>query len=429
MEKTKADFQRISEQSTEYEQQMLTYRKERNNAFDERDQLLKTVDGQNLKLDRLQSDVQTLEEQLKAAIQAKNKAIVDYQEIQSKELSLDYKEKWMEKERTMLNSKIASLTDILNKNMAELQSIRQENTLNKMQLETDLQQRIDELKIKDGQLSHLTETNQSLVTQAEELSRKLKEQHDASTKMMLDYKKELETQTRLADLYKASSDDNTSYINELKSGIVELKKLLNETSEEYGILETKLKGIDMVHSKELDEKDATIQNLRDELKNVNDLLQDSKDELIEKRLEQLAPTAAALSKRIKTGMTLTEIYSLYVKAEEEVQVKRKECSLMDMQMKSIVQELEEKAPLLEKQYLEYQKVCAANEELQQQLQSLIGERVQMREQLDENNAKLGHLERENQKLRVGQSDLGRQVNFFFDIVFRMFFYVVLCLNC
>lgn len=110
-------------------------------------------------------------------------------------------------------------------------------------------------------------------------------------------------------------------------------------------------------------------------------------------------------------MTLTEIYSLYVKSTEELQYVKKENSRLNLQIQSILHELEEKAPLIRKQSIDHQNLVENNEMLSQQLENYLQERIESRTLLDETTAKLSYFERENKKLKTAQSDLSRQVLF------------------
>lgn len=405
----KAEVKSLSEAVHNHENEISTYRKERNDAFDERDQLQNMVERQNGAIDRLQNVLETLEKQLDDATAAKCEALSKSQDVESREQTINYKEKFMDQERNLLTTQINNLSDNLQKNSAELQSIRQENINSRMQLETELAKKTNELQIISGTLTQYMETNQQLTSQAEELNLKLREQSEESTKMMEHYHKELLNKTKLADLYQENVDDRTAENNELKNAYIELKKHLNETTESYGELETKLRNIDVVHQKDLDAKDEHIQKLLVELQNANELLKASNEENLHDALERLTPTAAAASRRLKSNITLTEIYTLYVKAVEDLQLKERELNQAEVTLKSILAELEEQAPAKKRQAIDFQKISAANEDLSAQLDQYINERVTVREELTKTKDRFGHLERENKQLKLSQTDLGRQV--------------------
>lgn len=387
----------------------LLYRTERNKAVDERDQLLNVSDRQQVTMDRLRADVNTLQAQLEAAIAAKVDAVLRCDEIESREHVIEHRERHMEKERDLMQTQIASLTENLHKSINDNQAIRHENTMARLQLETDLAQRNEELKQMVAQCSQYAETNEELTTHAKELTVKLKDQSAESAKLMEHYQKELQAKSDLVDIYVASSEDNVAEKQELTAALAELRRHLDQATGQYGELETRLRDIDVVHERALGAKDERIAELRNELANANELLKASHAENVEHVLEQMTPTAAAASRRLKSGMTLTEIFTQYVNAVQELQVKERECSQNEIQLKSIVAELEEKAPEWRRQAIEYQHVVASNEELHAQLEKLIGEQVQAHEQHNELQTKAAHAERENRKLKAAQADLARQV--------------------
>lgn len=407
----RADVTRYQQAIAKLETENVEYRRQRDTVIGERDALQSTLESRCTEIDRLKYEVHELEKQLKLAINAKYDAIAKYDEIQAKEASLDYKERRMEQEKSILASQLQSVTESYNSTMDELLTIRKEQQLSRLDLETKMSKLSEELKISNSIIADLTESNQSLLSRAEELSAKRKEEADEAVKMMDCYKNELLAKTKLADIYKTESEDNKSHVSELTNAITELKKMLNEAVTEYGELETKHKEKLLNHSKELEDKDSIIENLKVELKNANDLLKTSQDQSLEQIVERVAPSAAAANRLIKTGMTLTEIYSLYVKTTESLRLQERENAQLQIHLKEILHEIEERAPEIDKRNIEYDKLTEANGQIREQLDNLITERVIERGQLLEIVAKHNFLERENKKLKTGQSDLARQVCF------------------
>lgn len=411
LEASRTEIKSLHETVQRYETETAEYRKERNEAVDERDSLLKMVERRNIEVERLQGDVLALENQLQGAINSKCEALSKIDEVNSKEQSLDFKEKMMSQEKNLLTNTIKTLNEDLIRNVNELATIRRDHTFRTLTLETTLNEKTEELKIANSTIAHLNESNASLTTRSEELATKLLTHSDEVTKMMDSYKRELIAKTKLAELYKEASEDNKHQIDELSAAVTELKKLLDDATDLYGDLETRMKTTKMEHEEEIEEKCKQIQSLNNELKNANGLLRVSQEENLEHAVENLAPTAAAASRLIKSGMSLTEIYSVYVKTSEELQHANKENSRLNLQIKSILQELEEKAPLIRKQAVEYQNLFEANSEMTQQLENLIAERVEAKEMYNETVAKLSYFDRENKRLKSAQSDLSRQVCF------------------
>lgn len=411
LDEVRAEVARFQKSIAKLEAENIECKRQRDNLINERDALQSNLESRTAEIERLKGDVRELEKQLKAAINAKYDAIAKYDEIQSKEASLEYKERRMEQDKNILQSQLASLTETYQSNLEELMAIRREKQFTRLDLETKLNERIEELNIANSSIAHLQESIQRLQTQLTELSDKRKEEADEAMKMIDCYKNELLAKSKLADIYKNDSEDNKRHLNELTTAISDLKKMLSDSVEEYGDLETKFKEQALQHSEELRERDSIIENLRTELKNANDLLKTAQEENLEHIIERVAPSAAATAKILKSNMTLTEIYSEYVKATESLRSEQRESAKLKIQMKEILQEIEERAPAINKQQIENDKLVEANAQIREQLDNMITERVVEREKLQEAVSKYAYLERENKRLKTCQADLSRQVCF------------------
>ncbi|XP_055916183.1 nucleoprotein TPR isoform X2 [Eupeodes corollae] len=409
MDTYSAERTNLMELTNKYETELSTTRREKNSIKDERDALFKSIERQNSELERMQQELRSCQKQLKAAINSKCEALARVDEIESKEAALNFKEKRMEQERSILTNQVQTLSHDLNRNISELQNIRRENTIRNMQLETRLNEKMEELKIAHTQCAHYKETIDSLTANSQELSAKMLAQSEEANKMMEFYKKELQAKTKLSELYKANSEERAMESNEMGQAITDLKRMLAEASDQYGELETNLKSITMKHEEEMEEKNKTIDALKAEILHANDLLKEVQSENMENAIEKLAPSAAVASRLIKSDMTLTELYSLYVKATEDSELQKRENNRLNLQMKTILHELEERAPQIKKQEIEYEKLIEANNILAAKLDELIVRRTDNQQEMEEAQTKISHLERENKKLKHSQSDLSRQV--------------------
>lgn len=81
----------MTESLKQHEVQILNYRKDRNGVEDERDSLMKMVERRNFEVERLESDVKSLKQQLQSAINSKCEALSKYDEIQHKEVNIEFK--------------------------------------------------------------------------------------------------------------------------------------------------------------------------------------------------------------------------------------------------------------------------------------------------------------------------------------------------
>lgn len=407
---------KLTETIKRNETEMLEYRKDRNGVVDERDSLIKMVQRRNFEVERLEDDVKELKKQLQSAINQKCEALSKYDEIQHKEVTLDFKDKRMEQERAILQNQIDMLTSDLNRNIQELSKIRSETTTRCITVETKLHEKTEELNIANGQITHLTESNASLNVRIEEMAQQLLQHNEDFTKMMEKYKKELTAKDKLAELYKAKSEEALDEQKEISSVVAELRATIQETTDEYGKLETQSKQQELQFQHELEEKMKEIEEYKNELKRGNELLKAAQQENIDIAVEKLCPTAAATSKLIKSGKSLTEIYTLYVNTYEELQSVNKNYEQLKLRFADVIQEIQEKAPIIQRTEIELEKATEANHELQGQLENVIKERMEVRSQIEELVVKVKSLENHNRDLLRDRQDLSRQVCHLLNIV-------------
>lgn len=406
-----ADLEKARDKICRLENEIISMKSSRDAAVDERNDLTRILQRRDTEIERLTANETSLSQQLRAAIDTKCEALAQNDEIQSKELALQYREKRIEQERTLLNSQIAGLTEEINRLTSELQTVRLNNTSRMVNLETQLTEKLEELSAANDTITQLNELKKNLNNRAENLNQRLLEQREIENKMTENYKKELEAKTKLAELFKSMLDDAEAKTLELTEGISELQKLLNEATEKYGELETKFKQAESDHEEMMEKKNEEIENLKTELRNVNQALQTSDAHNLDVALSDLAPSAATASKLLKSGMSLTQIYSQLVKAVEELTEEKEKTRKLSTTIKSIILELEEKAPLLQKQRNEHVEAIETNTAMSQQVESLVMECNRVRDEYSEASKIASHYTRENTKLKGELADLGRQVCF------------------
>lgn len=411
VESLNTELEKARDKIIRLENEIISLKSSRDAAVDERNDLIRIVQRRDTEIERLTSNNSALSQQLRAAIDAKCEALALNDDIKSKELSLQYREKRIEQERTLLNAQIAGLTEEVNRLTSELQTGRLNNTTRLVSLETQFAEKTEELKAANETIAQLNDVIKNLNSRAESLTQRLNEQREIENKMTENYKTELEAKTKLSDLFKTMHDDAEAKTAELTAGISELQKLLNEATEKYGDLETKYKQAESDHDELMEKKNEIISSLKNELEHANDLLKAANAQNLDMALSDLAPSAATASKLLKSGMSLTQIYSQLVKVTDELTQEKENNRRLNITINSIVQELEEKAPLLQKQKLEFEEALESNTALSQQIDSLVIECNRLRDDYSESSKIANHYSRENTKLKGELADLGRQVCF------------------
>ncbi len=93
------------------------------------------------------------------------------------------------------------------------------------------------------------------------------------------YRAELKSQKKLADLYKEQSEENTQKTEELSNAVTKLQDMLKDAGEKYGQLEEKMEKVKADYKVELEKGNEAISNLKAELKNANKLIETVKNKV------------------------------------------------------------------------------------------------------------------------------------------------------
>lgn len=112
LNESRQEVTKMTESLKRYETEILEYRKDRNGVVDERDSLMKMVERRNFEVERIESDIKSLKQQLQAAINSKCEALSKYDEVQQKEVNIDFK---VSTERANLNKVLQFMSDFRRK--------------------------------------------------------------------------------------------------------------------------------------------------------------------------------------------------------------------------------------------------------------------------------------------------------------------------
>ncbi|EFA01249.2 nucleoprotein TPR isoform X2 [Tribolium castaneum] len=404
-----SDASKLQSTANRLEAEAAEFRHQRNMAVDERDEHLQMLQRRDSEIERLQADLSTLTKQLEGAVNAKCEALAQADEVASMKLRLEYREKRMEQERQLLNSQIETLTEDLNARTEELLNMRRDNTSRCIQLETKLTEKTQELVVANEQIKSLTELNNNFAARNEELSQKLLSLREADAKMNESYLHEIEAKTKLANAYKSMCEESQQHAESLKEALAEVQQMLKHATDEYGELETKHKEMELTHEEILAKKNECITLLKKELETSKELLENCKQDQIQKEIEGLSPSAASASRLLKSGMTVTEIYTQYVTISERLIDVEKENAQLKNYISSIVHEVEEKGPLIKKLREDYSNALDANEILKNSNDQLLNEIQQLREANVQCTRVEEAVSRENARYKKEVADLSRQV--------------------
>ena len=359
---------------------------------------------------------------------AKCEAMVRVEEVEGRERAIEHREKRLEEERTLIQSQVQLLQTELDARCEEVLAAKREAGRRLAEVTQDLAERSEEAEAASRREEVVREEANQQKARAEQLAERLREARNSEGKLEENFRAELAAQTRFQILHifsllylsvksilsstqagnivpRAQQGGNAK-TEELTSAVKELQGLLAEADKKYAQLETEVNEGKSKQEEVLIKKDA----LKKELEAGNKLIKTMKEKgLSEASIECLSPSAAQASKLLKSGVTVTGIYSQMVGLGEELQAEKSETQRLNLYIEQILHEIEERAPLLKQQREDYELAVAAVGGLTESLESAREEVELRRSEADEARRRLAGVEWDRDRQAQQASDLGRQV--------------------
>ncbi|XP_041484562.1 nucleoprotein TPR-like isoform X2 [Lytechinus variegatus] len=379
----------------------------------EKQDLVGVVERKSKQLEQLQDEWNSMSEKLSSANAARTQLQMRLDELENEDVSWKYREKRLQQEIQGLSSQTGFLQAELEKKTNEVLTLRKEKSNQILQLQSQLNDKSDECKHALDSSENLRKVTQDQAKRIEELGAQVKEGLNVISQNEEQFQAEIQAQNKLSNLYKRAGDEAESRVKELITAVEELRGLLKQATEATSEMETSMKDQESSHAVKAKEMSEKISKLERELEDANDLLAAARKRgvapMSDEELSNLCPTAAAASSFIKSGMTLTEIYSQYVKTSDELMMEKQENQRLNMYMDQILAEIEEKAPVLQKQREDYEQALETVTQLSSKLEAAMLEGEQLRINVDDSERRVSHLGRENARLKQKNTDLSQQV--------------------
>ncbi|KAG0028589.1 hypothetical protein BGZ82_008348, partial [Podila clonocystis] len=409
-----------------------------------------------VELDLLKSRVETLEAEKRDALAAHERKVTEldqlnedyrnlmnnHQEIKkeasmnetearearSSEVSHKLQQQALKQELDMLKQRIEWTKSELEAKSAELTTYRNDKSAQVLKLQSELDQARLEAATSAQSNTNLQRRFKDLQDKLDESLVKSSEQQEKILTQEEQFRGEMETQRRLADLYQRSSKDATERVAEVEQNMLELQEALARKDVDYSenITEASIDKLGEAHIRHPDVAEQKVQlqmDLEYAKQEIERLKAEQKraDELLEKagltessseigRMGVLSPTAAVVGRMQKTGMSLTQVYSRYMDLQAEHVTLKTENSSLKEAMTDIVKELADGAPLIQEQRNECLRMKLHAEELSAQLEAAMQEKDQIAHGVREVLARLDGLTKERDDLRKENHDLDRQVH-------------------
>nr|XP_029479842.1 nucleoprotein TPR-like isoform X3 [Oncorhynchus nerka] len=376
----------------------------------ERRELARLLEKRTQDVENLTEDVKRLNDKLVETNTAKIDLQLKLDEIQSSEVSIQHREKRMEQEKELLQNQNTWLNSELKTKTEELLSVSREKGKEILELKCSFECKKDEVTRLQTQVTNLKKSSENLQKRVEDLMTKLKEAKDHHSTMEEKYRNEQNAHIKLSNLYKGSASDAESKNEELNRAVEELHKLVKEAGDARQNMEKKL--ADMEGSKSKQEAELKEKFKKMELENANLRASDKKRSmpvLTEEELDSMCPTAAAVAKIVKPGMKFMELYNAFVDIQDQLLVEKQENRRVTRVLDEIVQEVEEKAPILKRQREDYESMQRSMNSLCAKLEQARTEIHSLQKETDEAKKHCSNLEKDNQHSERELEDMSQQV--------------------
>ncbi|GBM37304.1 Nucleoprotein TPR [Araneus ventricosus] len=318
----------------------------------EKRNLTEQLEKRRNEIEKLNDDLKSLLDQVTAANEAKFEAIASAEESKLKESNLQHQVNRLEQEKELLNRQISDLNAELTQKNSEIHTLKREKSNSSLELKTLLEERADEIHMLQKRLDCYKELVEERDTRIEQLAEKIRQLNQSHAKAEEQFNLELNAQAKLIDLHKNASEENQKRVEELMRAFEEAQKLLKESNDSCEEMEKHCATVENKCKSQLEEKQAEIMKLKEEIRRVKDAARGLNQDAIEK----IFPVAAATSKVLHSGITLTELYVEYTRLQEELQSQKSENANLTRELKQIIAEIEEKTPIINQRMQEYNKL-------------------------------------------------------------------------
>uniref|UniRef100_A0A8C7LER7 Nucleoprotein TPR n=2 Tax=Oncorhynchus kisutch TaxID=8019 RepID=A0A8C7LER7_ONCKI len=380
------NYQTLKEENTKLSKR-LDWSKAKYEIEAERRELARLLEKRTQDVENLTEDVKQLNDKLAETNTAKIDLQLKLDEIQSSEVSIQHREKRMEQEKELLQNQNTWLNSDLKTKTEELLSVSREKGKEILELKCSFECKKDEVTRLQTQVTNLKKSSENLQKRVEDLMTKLKEAKDHHSTMEEKYRNEQNAHIKLSNLYKGSASDAESKNEELNRAVEELHKLVKEAG------------------------DGEIHNAFTLLFPIPNglFISSGMPVLTEEELDSMCPTAAAVAKIVKPGMKFMELYNAFVDIQDQLLVEKQENRRVTRVLDEIVQEVEEKAPILKRQREEYESMQRSMNSLCAKLEQARTEIHSLQKETDEAKKHCSNLEKDNQHSERELEDMSQQV--------------------
>ncbi|BGP20306.1 Protein mlp1 [Rhodosporidiobolus nylandii] len=308
---------------------------------------------------------------------------------------------------TSLNADKAFLTAELERGRAEWSTYRSEKHAELVRLQSELDSRSVEAQSAQSSLATLKKAHATLKSRHEETLGELASLKETSAKNEHAFATEMSSMRRLVELMETREEERKQRIDEVEKALEEERASLAEREEE---MRDQLLG-ERERADALEARNAELREALERGVPASGSVAPDSPASANGSAFALSPSAmrAAAGQKPGQGRSYAEVYKEYIRMEDELAKERAETKRLGECLEQILAEINERAPLLQEQRVEYERLTVEATSLASQLASALSDRDASARTSESLRLDLTRVTNENTILSQQLSDLGRQV--------------------
>ncbi|GAA5906296.1 hypothetical protein JCM6882_002695 [Rhodosporidiobolus microsporus] len=311
---------------------------------------------------------------------------------------------------TSLNADKTFLTAELERGRSEWSTYRSEKHAELVRLQAELDSRSVDAQASKSSLATLRKAHDNLKARHEETLGELASLKETSAANEQAFATEMGSMRRLVEMMELREEERRKRVDEVEKALEEERGALVEREEELrDQLLTERERADSLEARNAELREALERGVPASGSGGAGLAPDSPGSTAS--AFALSPSAqrAAAAQKPGQGRSYAEVYREYIRMEEELARERAETKRLGECLAQILGDIEERAPLLQEQRLEYERISVEATSLASQLVAALSDRDSSARTSESLRLDLARVNNENTILSQQLSDLGRQI--------------------
>ncbi|CAG0916188.1 unnamed protein product [Notodromas monacha] len=337
-ENLKARTEQLSEEVKVFEQRIQL-------RLAEQEDLAGFLESKSQEVNRLREELKAMNDSLRDSQQARLTAQIEAEMANAREEGLKAEISRLRARVEAGADQFAEYQIEMRKQHDELYENLREQKNHALRLEMNLENKIEELKIAQNTVEDYKSSVDDQREKVRDLLDQLHKIQENTIVLETNYKSQLDAQRQLVALHEENARSADIRAQALEERGKQLDESFARASEEhYAEVEALVNSCQEIKSV-VAEREETIEAMRRDLEHAHKLIEKfEKHGVSDESLSKLSPAAAAATKFVKSGLTLTGMYSQYVAASEEAQRLLTENEELKLKLEHLANEIRARAP-------------------------------------------------------------------------------------